>query len=563
MTELAALNVKINGDASDLRSALQSAEDGLENVENQAKRTNAQVATSSTGFSKFSGVLGKNSFAISNAANQFSDLAVQIQGGVSPARALSQQLPQMTAFMGPLASIIGVTAGVLIGLGGAFLSARDDATRLETALDDLDDILGRVDRATGILEMSTFELAEKYGLLASRVRELAVLELQLSQARATQEFEEQADAVSGLVQDYAKLSSQAGMTGVAIEAVAREFGVSRDAAKQLLDAFVQLSNAPTAEEQARMYSDIGMILTQNNVMLAQIPDELREAIIKGTALEQKMLDVAAALANAAAAGADLATNLPGTAFSGDLSDLYDSEGNVLLPGAATSGTGTTGATGGAATVDPLAAELAALQESLMTQEEAQIASYQRQQETLEQALAQKLLTQQEYNALMQDAQAQHADAMAQIDAYRYGSTLDKTSAFLGDMASALAKGNDQMLQASKAFAAAEALVNAWRAYSQALADPTIPTLGKVAAAASMLAAGIGAVNAITSVGSSGTGATTAGASTAATTTAAAPSTSSAVAIQLTGGDMFSRDQVVDLINAINEAVEDGATVRLV
>ncbi len=44
---------------------------------------------------------------------------------------------------------------------------------------------------------------------------------------------------------------------------------------------------------------------------------------------------------------------------------------------------------------------------------------------------------------------------------------------------------------------------------------------------------------------------------------AAPQVSRNVAIQLTGGNMFSRDQVIELINGINEAVEDGAIVRLV
>ena len=43
----------------------------------------------------------------------------------------------------------------------------------------------------------------------------------------------------------------------------------------------------------------------------------------------------------------------------------------------------------------------------------------------------------------------------------------------------------------------------------------------------------------------------------------ARNTPSAVAIHLTGGNMFSRDQVIELINGINEAVEDGAIVRLV
>lgn len=41
------------------------------------------------------------------------------------------------------------------------------------------------------------------------------------------------------------------------------------------------------------------------------------------------------------------------------------------------------------------------------------------------------------------------------------------------------------------------------------------------------------------------------------------SPSRSVALQLVGGDLFSRTQVVQLINAINEAQEDGAVVRLV
>lgn len=46
-------------------------------------------------------------------------------------------------------------------------------------------------------------------------------------------------------------------------------------------------------------------------------------------------------------------------------------------------------------------------------------------------------------------------------------------------------------------------------------------------------------------------------------TAAGGGRSQQVALQLTGGDLFSRDQVLQLINAINESVEDGAIVRLV
>ena len=101
MTELAALNVKINGDASGLTAALQTAETGLENVGIQAQVTARQTAAVSGGMGRVGQVFQRNSFAISNAANQFSDLAVQMSMGVPASRALSQQLPQMTAFMGP------------------------------------------------------------------------------------------------------------------------------------------------------------------------------------------------------------------------------------------------------------------------------------------------------------------------------------------------------------------------------------------------------------------------------------------------------------------------------
>ena len=103
-------------------------------------RTAAVKATQATddlqgkrggGIKGLGGVLNKNSFAVTNAANQFSDLAVQIQMGTNPARALSQQLPQLTAFMGPVAAIAGVAAGVLIGLGGGFFQSLGGAESLE------------------------------------------------------------------------------------------------------------------------------------------------------------------------------------------------------------------------------------------------------------------------------------------------------------------------------------------------------------------------------------------------------------------------------------------------
>jgi len=218
-----------------------------------------------------------------------------------------------------------------------------------------------------------------------------------------------------------------------------------------------------------------------------------------------------------------------------------------------------------AQANPLVAQLDNLQQSLMTQEEAQIASFERQQETLTSALEQQLLTRQEYNELMEDAEAQHSQRMAGLAVYKYGDTLAQTGQFLGDMASAMQGGNDKMLRIAKVFGAAEALINSYRAYNQVISDPSLPWFAKIPAAVSVLGAGLGMVNAIKGVSSGGgsAGAATGVNGGAAGAAQSTPQTSNNVAIQLTGGDMFSRDQVIQLINGINDAVDDGAQIRLV
>ena len=127
--------------------------------------------------------------------------------------------------------------------------------------------------------------------------------------------------------------------------------------------------------------------------------------------------------------------------------------------------------------------------------------------------------------------------------------------------------NKRVLGLVKAFNSAQALMDAWGAYNRVLNSPEpMPWWARLAAGAQVLAAGLGAVNAINSVtGSGGGGGGGAGAPTAAAGggAAAAPTTSRNVAIQFSGGGMFSQEQVVGLINQINEAVEDGAIIRVV
>ena len=146
---------------------------------------------------------------------------------------------------------------------------------------------------------------------------------------------------------------------------------------------------------------------------------------------------------------------------------------------------------------------------------------------------------------------------------RIDQALIDEEAFWKASASLANSGSGAIFNTLKKINAANALMDAWGAFNKVLNDPAYigRPWARFAGAAQALSAGLGAVNAIRSVTSSGGGG--AGSAVASASNAAPMQTSSSVALQLVGGDMFSRDQVIGLINAINEAQEDGAVVRMV
>ena len=224
-------------------------------------------------------------------------------------------------------------------------------------------------------------------------------------------------------------------------------------------------------------------------------------------------------------------------------------------------------TSGGAQSNPLIGELEQLEQSLMTQEEMQIASFDRQQETLRSALEQKLLTKQEFDALTEDAQAKHNEAMEQLDRQRQQASLQGYAGMFGDLASLMQSNNKTLFRIGQASAIAEAVVNGYSAAVAAWEKGMKiggPPVASAFAGASLLKTGalISSIKSTSPTGG-GAGATGGGAVGAAGSAQAAPQTSNNIAISLTGGDMFSRGQVIELINSINDAVDDGARIRLV
>ena len=100
---------------------------------------------------------------IQNVSYQLQDVFVQIAGGTSATRALSQQLPQLLGGFGALGAVLGTVAAVGIPLAAMFVKAGEDAEGLKKQIEDLDKALsaysGAIDRALAPMD----DLWAKFG----------------------------------------------------------------------------------------------------------------------------------------------------------------------------------------------------------------------------------------------------------------------------------------------------------------------------------------------------------------------------------------------------------------
>jgi len=564
-------------------------------------KTNAAYLGASTAATRQTGALmalGNMSSAtkgkVQNFGYQIQDMAIQFQMGTNAATVFAQQGSQIFSIFGPVGAVLGTLAAVGIPLlAAAFATAETEGRKFSEVLSDITDKTSALKEAQSILEMSVVELYQKYGLYAAAVRDaaLALVELRAADAKTqlADTIIESADALGQFAGAANSMFSSGVTVAQAMVNIRDEFGLTGKAAGDLRKAFADLRDAVSFEDRVAALQRIKEVLDAAGISADQIPpalrrvmDEAHTATIASADLK-RTLDMATAaadalknagpksgwlagaIADASALGAELWNAAQAkAAIGGDASTYtggqssgrgtinpsrmdaqYASTGWIEPP--KKDGKKGGGGGGGTSLEETLARELEAVQTALMTQEEAQLASYTRQQETLRLALEQKLITQKEYNALMQDAQQQHQDAMAGIDAYRYGTGLQKTEAFMGGMASALSKGGDKMVRAAQIFGAAEALINAWRAYTQTLADPTLPFAAKFAAAASVLSAGMGAVSAIKGGSKSGGGGSSSGGGDTSTSSPAAMPTQR-IDVAYSGPPEMGMQSLVDTLN---------------
>jgi hypothetical protein len=483
---------------------------------------------------------------------QVQDFAVQVGAGTSATQAFAQQFPQLAGAFGPVGVAIGTLAAIGIPL---LVAAFGSATT-------------KADEFTGAAERQKESLAS----LVATTEQLAIQRQKLFSGAQSEEEQKQLNEVKRLTEERVKAQAELNnlvMIGGRAAAFQDEAQAKRDALQAeiagidaKLEALNKQRELKAAAEEFKGTVELALSV-QQAIASTDISGPWRNVL--GSI--QTAIGKAREYAQAQALGAGLPGGgmgrgaSPGGPLIGspDLAAIQ-AGGGVIRPMPAvgpSSGGGGGGGGGGAGNT----AEIDSLRQSLMTKEEVELESYTRRQEALQTALNQRMITEDEFRRMSEQAQQQHADKMTQIDVWKHGTALDKADAFFGSMADATKGGNEEMLKINKAFGAAQALISAWQGAAEAL---KLPFPANMAAFAKVLATGLGAVNAIKGAGK---GASSSGGARAASSgignTNAAPTQSSVgtfinLALQ---GQNYGPQQIRDLIGQINKAVEDGAVIK--
>ncbi len=452
---------------------------------------------------------------------QVQDFAVQVGAGTSATQAFAQQFPQLAGAFGP----VGIAVGTLAAIGlpllvAAFGSAGEAAKTFEDALSDVETAVGDLRETTALFTTEGIaKLKEEYGELNIALLEHIELQRQIDMRAAIVASQQAAKALreemagwinplAGLQEIFPDIAGKVNLMYRALEEVeaAGTFEDQVVALTKLRDEIIAATGGTekmTAEQFKffqKVQDSLDAVMRLNN-----------EGSKAGTWLEAATAwarDWAAALWDAAG-GAKAANDAGGGGGGPVAPQPFFQPQN--MPGRGLPATG--GPTfsnapterpggGGGGGQNPLIGDLESLQNQLATQAELEQQAFDASQATLEAALAQRLITSQEYQASMERLQAQHQERMAGIDVARYGDGAQQLAGYLGVLADTFQSGNERMQKAGRLFAASEALINTLRASAQTLADPSLPFFSKFAAVAAVYSNGMSLVNAIKS-GSSG------------------------------------------------------------
>jgi len=450
-----------------------SVEDFGAKVERMGKRVrNAENRSSSFGraFRNLGNVSNQTRARIQNTSFQLQDLAVQIQGGTSASRALSQQLPQLLGGFGAVGAAVGVLAGVGIPiLAAAFETLSDDTDALAEKLDavakssrSLNDEL----RASN-LGVTADELTLLDAIKATNA-EILAQEEKISAVKNSRRFEELGQAEIDKLNTLKEQSQE-------YQDQLAELRVLQAAKERLVSSTREMSNIE--RQLGEQMGVTGRELAENERITELLRQGLSASAIE--ALQLAGVDLVSGVDAAAKAAAKLAANLnislqealklkalsddPLSAFGGaggfvpDASKTWEQQGIDAAGALARSGGG------GGSKSGPNEAELEALRAKYASEQELLDINLQTTLDKLQEFREAKMLKESEFNELEAKARKDHLEAMEKLEESKRAARLQAVSGAFGDVATLMQSENKKLFKIGQAAAIAEAVVNGYSA----------------------------------------------------------------------------------------------------
>ena len=304
--------------------------DANDNVAKSTGRATKAVEKGSRQYSAATSRARNMQFAVQNASFQVADLATQLELGVNPARALSQQGSQLLGAFGPMGAAMGAVVAIGVPLGAMLATVAGSAKSAGKAMENLD---ATMDSLKGRIEANSLtmdELVEKYGDAAGRVRDLNRDLTELAIAEATRQIANQVVEIKAAVKQYAgfqkELDNTAGRMKLLASArggnilpqkhfnslrkIEKNLGVVGEEAKNLAEAFTNLAQAPGAKAQEAAFYNLRDALEANNVELGKLPEAAQKGFTELGNYFSKLAELEKLKKDAAASGADENLNPP-------------------------------------------------------------------------------------------------------------------------------------------------------------------------------------------------------------------------------------------------------------
>ena len=353
--------------ATGAAGAADDLEDKVKKLTDTQRRTSTPAREMTGSVNSIGQAFKNNSSSIQNASFQLQDIIVQMEMGVPISRTLGQQLPQILGGFGPLGAVIGLATGALLTFAPALFNTSEAANTLQDALDALDNAMQRLHSTQK--GQTTADLTQQYGAQADAAKGLLEIQKQIAQIAADRAFRTASVAVVGAlgedlkaqtfksaldnalalnvalreraavektVQDiasgaltlnaeetaalgdrrrgYENILSLLGPYRQGLSDITQEFGISEQAAANLVIQMTAVTQADTTEQRVAASQALAKAIFEATGGLNMATDEgvalynsLLDAALAG--LDLKNLDLASGISAAASSAAEMARQL--------------------------------------------------------------------------------------------------------------------------------------------------------------------------------------------------------------------------------------------------------------